>query len=246
MIGDKWVVRVFAPQASRGHGRRRLTKPAARLPPTGFTTPGFFEAVLSDAGATRLRAYRLRYQRRTPDTRPEKRRPVFLRPAAGRTRPAPLHRGANHHRIYDKLGAHLREVGGVKRMFVLRVGTQRPARERRGRFQRLGRPRQSHAQVDGHRRVGNLPARHHREHALQVRGARRARRHPAQERPVRLLQPARPQNVVARLGPRPLRLERRRVDAVPPHARLAEGTRQRLRGPPGKLEARARGRTTVP
>ena len=31
-------------------------------------------------------------------------------------------------------------------------------------------------------------------------------------------------NVVARLGPGPLRLERRRMDAVPPRPRLAEGT----------------------
>ena len=45
-----------------------------------------------------------------------------------------------HTRIYDKLGAHLMTIGDADGRALRRVGAQRPARQRRRRLQRLGRP----------------------------------------------------------------------------------------------------------
>ena len=50
-----------------------------------------------------------------------------------------------HWQSYEKMGAHVREIDGVRRRAVRRVGAERAARERGGRFQPLGRARAPHA-----------------------------------------------------------------------------------------------------
>ena len=109
-VEDKWMVRVFVPHASevtvvdaRKAGRSIL---ADRVHDAGF-----FEAVLPDGG-DETPAYRLRikdhvgHETETAD-------PYSFGPLLGEL-DLHLFTEGNHHRIYDKLGAHLREVDGVR------------------------------------------------------------------------------------------------------------------------------------
>ncbi len=50
-----------------------------------------------------------------------------------------------HYPKYEKMGAHVREIGGVARSAIFGVGSERDARERGGRFQSVGRPAHAHA-----------------------------------------------------------------------------------------------------
>jgi len=50
-----------------------------------------------------------------------------------------------HYDTYEKLGAHVITLEGVPRRSLRGLGPQRTARQCRGRFQSLGRPRPSHA-----------------------------------------------------------------------------------------------------
>ncbi len=51
-----------------------------------------------------------------------------------------------HYLNYEKLGAHVREVEGVRGVALWRLGAQRTARQRRGRFQSMGWARSPDAQ----------------------------------------------------------------------------------------------------
>ncbi len=109
-VEDKWVVRVLAPQASEVtvidiHKAGRST-PADRI-----NDAGFFEAVLPDSGAEPP-AYRLRIKDRS-GRETENADPYAFGPLLGEL-DLHLFKEGNHHRIYDKLGAHLREVDGVR------------------------------------------------------------------------------------------------------------------------------------
>ena len=108
-VADKWVVRVFDPRAAevavldvRGGGETIAER---------VHDAGFFEAVLPDAGALHP-TYRLRSRDAAGTTR-ETADPYSFGPLLGEL-DLHLFTEGNHHRIYDKLGAHLREVNGVK------------------------------------------------------------------------------------------------------------------------------------
>ncbi len=109
-VGDQWVVRVFEPRAVEVevvdvHKAGRTT-PAERVHDAGF-----FEAVLPEAGEE-LPAYRLRFKDAAGHEW-ENADPYSFGPLLGEL-DLHLFQEGNHHRIYDKLGAHLREVGGVR------------------------------------------------------------------------------------------------------------------------------------
>ena len=109
-VHENWVVRVFAPH----------TREVALVDPLKLTSVlaeadkvddrGFFEAVLP--GATRRPEYRLRFTD-SDDHETILADPYSFGPILGEL---DLHLFAegNHHRLYDRLGAHLREVGGVR------------------------------------------------------------------------------------------------------------------------------------
>ena len=109
-VEDKWIVRVFDPQASEvtvvdAHKAGRST-PADRVHDAGF-----FEAVLTDWGSE-TPAYRLRIKDHAGHET-EQADPYSFGPLLGEL-DLHLFTEGNHHRIYDKLGAHLREVDGVR------------------------------------------------------------------------------------------------------------------------------------
>ena len=108
-VDAAWAVRVFDPAA------REVTVVDARAPST--TVPadrvhdaGFFEAILPDGGDRP--DYRLR--RTYPDGRETVTAdPYSFGPILGEL-DIHLFSEGNHHRIYDKLGAHLMEFGGAR------------------------------------------------------------------------------------------------------------------------------------
>ena len=77
-----------------------------------------------------------------------------------------------HYDAYEKLGAHLKTVDGVTGVHFRRLGAQRPPRQRRRRFQSLGRPRPSHALSRLFRRLGTFRSRTRRRRHLQIRNRR--------------------------------------------------------------------------
>ena len=108
-VGNKWAVRVFQPNAREVavvDMRDGKETAADRV-----SDAGFFEAVLPDAGEQRP-SYRLRFKDEAGGTR-ESADPYSFGPLLGEL-DLHLFTEGNHHRIYDKLGAHLREVDGVK------------------------------------------------------------------------------------------------------------------------------------
>ncbi len=108
-VGDKWVVRVFQPNAQEVTvvDARGVQETAADR----VSDAGFFEAVLPDTGEARP-SYRLRFKDAAGHSW-ESADPYSFGPLLGEL-DLHLFTEGNHHRIYDKLGAHLREVDGVK------------------------------------------------------------------------------------------------------------------------------------
>ena len=91
-----------------------------------------------------------------------------------------------HTRIYDRLGAHLMQIGDAEGVHFGGVGPQRRTRQRRRGFQSVGRARPPDAPPRIERRVGDFRARRRRGRALQVRDpVQPPRRAVAQDRSVR-------------------------------------------------------------
>ena len=112
---------------------REKDKPAFKL--TRLHKAGLFEGVTTEA--TRVYAYDLvitDQQGRVRRTRD----PYSFLPTLGEADLFLFGKG-DERRIYDKLGAQLRTIDGVRRHQLRRLGAQRPAGQRGGRFQRLGR-----------------------------------------------------------------------------------------------------------
>jgi 1,4-alpha-glucan branching enzyme len=80
-----------------------------------------------------------------------------------------------HARLWDVLGAHVREHEGVSGHAFRGLGAQCAARVGRGRLQCLGRAAASDAETWRVGYLGNLPARDRRRRGLQVRDRRRGR-----------------------------------------------------------------------
>ena len=74
-----------------------------------------------------------------------------------------------HMRMYETLGAHLAQTRGPGGRSFRRLGAQCPARQRRRRFQPVGRPSPPDALPSRQRHLGTLYSRSGRGHALQVR-----------------------------------------------------------------------------
>ena len=117
---------------------------------------GFFLATLPDA--TRDLDYQLRITglgRIGMDRR-------AIRTATGRSWARSiciLFAEGQHWQLYEKFGAHLREIDGEARRLLRGLGAERAARQRGRRFQRLGWPGQSDAQAARQRRLGIISAR---------------------------------------------------------------------------------------
>ena len=140
--GDRLVVRVFRPDA------REVTvidefDPTRVFPAQRVHTDGYFEAILP-AGSERFK-YLLKLTSHagvewtTAD-------PYSFGQILG---PIDLHLFAegNHYKLYEKLGRAPHGGRRRARRDLLRLGAERAARQRRRRFQRLGRPRQPDAQA---------------------------------------------------------------------------------------------------
>ena len=108
-VEDRWVVRVFAPHAAEvsvvGQRRGRVTVADQ------VHDAGLFEAVLPNTADERP-DYRLRIKD-AAGNEAETADPYSFGPLLGEL-DLHLFSEGNHHRIYDKLGAHLREVNGVR------------------------------------------------------------------------------------------------------------------------------------
>ena len=127
-----------------------------------------------------------------------------------------------HYLNYEKLGAHVREVAGVRGVHFARLGAEREARQRGRRFQSLGRARAPDAQPRSQRHLGNFCARAGRRRALQIRDSLARRRSSRPEvRSLRIRRGAAPQDRIGRLQHRPLQVERLRVARRARRARLA-------------------------
>ena len=85
-----------------------------------------------------------------------------------------------HMHLYEKLGAHPMIAGRSCGRCICGVRTQRPPRQRSGRFQFLGRPAPRHARAR-QRLLGNLCARGQGRRPLQIRDHRARRPHAAAE-----------------------------------------------------------------
>ena len=120
--------------------------PMDRLAPEGF-----FEALIP--GRLEVFAYELRITASDGAVR-QMRDPYSFLPTLG-DQDLYLFNEGNEHRIYDKLGAHLRTIGRRVRRGVRGLGAHRRPGLRRRQFQFLGRPLSSHALA---RRLGGLGA----------------------------------------------------------------------------------------
>ncbi len=109
-VHEDWMVRVFAPHTREVALVDPLNPANVLAEADKVDDRGFFEAILP--GATRRPEYRLRFtdfdggETTLAD-------PYSFGPILGEL---DLHLFAegNHHRLYDRLGAHLKEVGGVR------------------------------------------------------------------------------------------------------------------------------------
>ena len=148
-----------------------------------------------------------------------------------------------HEQLYEKLGAHVREIEGVARHRVRGLGARGASGQRRRRLQLLGRAAARDALARVERRLGAVPARRRARRPLQVRDPRRRRRAAAEGRPVRPGGRAPAEDGLGRLRAAP------RVDAGRRAVAGASGGRQPLvradvdlRGPPRLVAAQpARG-----
>ena len=165
--------------------------------------------------------------------------PTATRPVPG-LRPAPVRRGPHWH-AYRLLGARVHEADGCRRRPVLGLGTECRAGQRGGRLQPLGRARPPDAGAR-QRGLGAVHPRPAARRGLQVRDPGPERRRLPQVRPLRSALRVAPQDRLHRRAAERLRLVRRGLAGRPRRARLAARAHVHLRGAPGLLAARARGR----
>ena len=228
----------FAP-SSRAPRRSSSWPTAGPIPMTRRLPAGVFEAThrlgrrAARAGLPAARARRRRHARVG--------RSLSVRTGPDRFRPAPLRRG----HALPRLGTAGRAPADHRRRdrrALRRVGAERPARQRRGRLQPLGRPRAPDAPPDALGDLGAVRPRARQRHPLQVRSAH-ARGAPAGEgRSVRARGRGAAADGVARLDRGRLRLERSRLDVGARVGRRVAGAADvDLRGAPG-LVAPARRR----
>jgi hypothetical protein len=161
--GEDLVVRTFRP------GARAVEVREARTAGRGFVAmlvhpDGFFEARLE--GVQERFAYVLHFTSLDGHEWIEH-DPYSFGTILG---PLDLHLfgEGQHWQLYEKLGAHLTEVGGIRGTSFHVWAPKCRARQRRWRLQRLGRTPARHAQAPRLRRLGNIPSRCRRRRALQV------------------------------------------------------------------------------
>ena len=109
-VHDHWVVRIFAPHTREIALVDPLDPKAVLVEADKVDDRGFFEVVLPDS------AQRPEYRVRSIDADGHETTladPYSFGPILGEL---DLHLFAegNHHRLYDRLGAHLKEIGGVR------------------------------------------------------------------------------------------------------------------------------------
>ena len=153
-VGDDLEIRVFRPDA------RKIEIVLDRDPEEPIAAQkvqqdGFFCATVS--GATRDLPYHLRVTA-WDGSEQLLRDPYQYGADHGRGRSAPL-RGGKHKKLYEKFGAHLREIGGDRGVYFRGLGAECAARQRGRRFQFLGWPRPSDAQTARQRRLGIFSSR---------------------------------------------------------------------------------------
>ena len=153
-----------------------------------------------------------------------------------------------HLRLYEKLGAHPMAAGGRRRRRLPGLGAECAARLGGRQLQRLGRPAPSHAQAGRVRRVGAVRPRDRPRRGLQVRdqGAANGELLPLKADPLAFAaeRPPRTASVVHGLGDPAWDddgwMRHARRDQRPQRSDLD------LRMPSRLLDARARGRQSLP
>ena len=225
VLGPHWVerdgkqalaIRAFHPDAREltvvwGDGKNRY--PAAQIHPAGVFEAAIPASAIGLAGgeAVAPSAYRLRF--RFADGAEFETYDAYAFPPMLTEYDLYLSGEGTHYLKYEKLGAHVREIAGVTRRALRRVGAERDARQRGRRFQFVGRARPPDAQPRAQAASGKcfcpglaegalykfeIRSRVSSELGLEGRSLRLRRRTAAQDR-------------VGGLQHRPLRVERFRV-----------------------------------
>ena len=146
---------------------------------------------------------------------------------------------------YKILGANERDVDGVRRRAVRRVGAERGARQRRRRFQSLGRPAPPLAGASWLWRLGIVRARPEPWCPLPIRDQKSAhRRDSAQVRSLRPAVRGATQDGIDRGRRAATRLAGRGVAGAPGELGLAALADVGVRGPPGVVAAGTRRRVS--
>ena len=177
------VVRAFLRDAAACEVVLTGDQPPSVLPMKSLAAEGLFEVFIPRRAE--VCAYELRATSADGRVR-QFRDPYCFLPTLG-DQDLYLFNEGNEHRIYDKLGAHVRDLGGVLGVAFAVWAPAAHARLGHRRLQRLGRALPPDEGPRGLGRLGDLHPRPGRGGALQVRDPRQPGRHPHKDRPLRHL-----------------------------------------------------------